>query len=185
MLPNKLRNKLLNLLLVWNDSDTSCRTCCSTGHMCGNKLRASAASSIFRRHEGGSLCCGISRLQPTNQKMEFLMTSYSVRCCYWADFLIGWTKMCQKCVAICCSTCVQCERFQQHSRTQVEQQVQQHVASVKALLSDRSCIRCARLLWTIHRQWCDSIWDFESFDNSMCKREKKIWIIWRRVIWDL
>jgi len=41
----------------------------------------------------------------------------------------------------CCSTCVQCERFQQHSRTQVQQQVQQlvselveqHVASVKAL----------------------------------------------------
>ena len=55
------------------------------GHMCGNKLRASAASSIFRRHEGGSLCCGIPRLQPTNQKMEFLMTSYSVRCCYWAQ----------------------------------------------------------------------------------------------------
>jgi len=51
-------------------------------------------------------------------------------------------KMCRKCVATCCSTCVQCERFQQHSRTQVEQQVQQlvaqlveqHVASVKALL---------------------------------------------------
>ena len=30
-----------------------------TSHMCGNKLRASAASSIFRRHEGGSLCCGM------------------------------------------------------------------------------------------------------------------------------
>jgi len=38
-------------------------------------LHAPAASSIFRRHEGGSLCCGIPRLQPTNQKMEFLMTS--------------------------------------------------------------------------------------------------------------
>jgi len=58
--------------------------------------------------------------------------------------------------ATCCSTSVQCERFQQHSRTQVEQQVAsvngsieihgeqqvqqlaaqlvwQHVASVKAL----------------------------------------------------
>ena len=43
------------------------------------------------------------------------------------------TSLARKCVATCCSTCVQCERFQQHSRTQVEQQVAQLVASVKGL----------------------------------------------------
>ena len=34
----------------------------------------------------------------------------------------------------CCSTCVQCEWFQQHSRTQVEQQVAQLVTSVNGSL---------------------------------------------------
>ena len=41
MLPHMLPHKLLNLLLVWKDSDTSCRTCCST---C-----PSAASCVHRR----------------------------------------------------------------------------------------------------------------------------------------
>ena len=40
------------------------------------------------------------------------------------------TSLARKCVPTCCSTCVQCERFQQHSRTLVEQEVAQLVASV-------------------------------------------------------
>jgi len=75
--PGRLRN--LKVLSHWPLAESF-----HTSHMCGNKLRAPVASSIFTRHEGGSLCCGIPRLQPTNQKMECLMSSYSVRCCYWA-----------------------------------------------------------------------------------------------------
>jgi len=67
MLPNKFNNKLPNL----------CPSVKGLGHKFGNlllspftlatcaarSLCAPASSSIFRRHEGGSLCCRIPRLQ--------------------------------------------------------------------------------------------------------------------------
>jgi len=34
MLPNKFGNKLPHMWPVWKDSDTSCRTCCSTCVQC-------------------------------------------------------------------------------------------------------------------------------------------------------
>ena len=88
MLPHMLPHKLLNLLLVWKDSDTSCRTC-------------------------GSTCCRVLSHWPHVRRQVCVARSSSEQM----------TSLARKCVATCCPTSVQCERFQQHSRTQVEQLV--------------------------------------------------------------
>jgi len=72
------------------------------------------------------------------------------------------TSLARKCVATCCSTCVQCERFQQHSRTQVEQQVAQLVASVNGSVE-------------IHGEYKFS----NKFSNLLLNLLSNMWPVWK------